>query len=382
MVSSGISSLKFTYFQLITVMNTFGRLFRVTTFGESHGPAVGAVVDGCPSNLELSESDIQSELDRRRPGQGDMTTPRDEADRVKILSGVFEGRTIGSPICMIVENKDADPTKYREFIDLPRPGHADLTYLLKYGHRDWRGGGRASARETIGRVASGAIAAKILGKHCVCAIAYAKQIGSVKSEESLDMSMTGVRDLIDSNSVRALDVEAALAMEDEIRRAKAQGDSVGGVIECVIPNPPYGLGEPVFGKITSELSRAFSSIPAVKGVEFGAGFEAALMHASQFNDEMMMEGNRVKTKTNNAGGTLGGITYGMPIVAKIAFKPTPSISKAQKTVNLKSGRQASIKITGRHDPCVIPRAVPVVEAMANLVLIDHMLLSGLIPRRL
>ncbi|MBU0762953.1 MAG: chorismate synthase [Candidatus Altiarchaeota archaeon] len=363
-------------------MNTIGRYFRVTTWGESHGPAVGAVVDGCPSNLEISADDIQMQLNRRRPGQSSVTTARAEEDMVEVLSGVFDGKTLGTPISMMVRNRDADSSKYREFVKKPRPGHADLTWRAKFGHFDFRGGGRASARETVGRVCGGAVAKKLLEKFGIECIAYTKQVGNIVSNESLDHMMKGVGDLIESNPVRALDIELARQMEEEIHKAKAEGDSVGGVVELVGLNLPACLGEPVFGKISSDLAAAMASIPAVKGVEFGLGFKAASKWGSQVNDTFILSNGKVATETNNCGGMLGGITDGMPLVLRVAFKPTASISKKQKTVDLASMKEANLVIAGRHDPCVVPRAVPVVEAMANIVIADHMIVSGKIPRNL
>jgi chorismate synthase len=363
-------------------MNTFGRFFRVTSWGESHGGGVGCVVDGCPSNLEISVDEIQAELDRRRPGQSAVSTQRVEEDLVEVLSGIFEGKTTGTPISLMVRNKDADSSKYLEIMDKPRPGHADYTWKAKFGHVDIRGGGRASARETVGRVASGAIAKKLLGKYGIHCVAYSKQIGSVISNEFFDPSIKGAQDLIESNPVRGLDVEAARQMEEEIQKAMQEGDSVGGVIELVCANIPAGLGEPVFGKISSELASAMISIPASKGVEFGLGFSYAGMRGSKANDDFVFEGNNVVTKTNNCGGFLGGITDGMPLILRVAFKPTASISKRQNTVDLRKKDNVQLAIKGRHDPCVVPRAVPVVEAMANLVIADHMIASGRIPRSL
>jgi chorismate synthase len=363
-------------------MDTFGRAFRVTAWGESHGPAVGCVVDGCPSNLEMSAEEVQLELDRRRPGQSEVTTQRQEPDAVEILSGVFEGKTTGTPISMLVRNSDADSSKYREFINKPRPGHADLTWRMKYGHVDWRGGGRSSARETVGRVAAGAVAKKLLARYKVQAIAYTKQIGSIISEETFESPVKGLTDLIDSNPVKAVDIEKGHEMAAAVKEAAHQGESLGGIVECIVYNTPAGLGEPVFGKITSELAAAVMSIPASKGVEFGSGFMAASMTGSQHNDEYYIQDRQVKTRTNNSGGIQGGITNGMPIILRVAFKPTASIRKRQKTVDLKTGKPAFIQIEGRHDPCVVPRAVPVVEAMVNLVLADQMILSGIIPRRI
>jgi len=363
-------------------MNTFGSVFRVATWGESHGPAVGCVLDGCPSNLELSVEDVQRELDRRRPGQSDVTTARSEPDAVEILSGLFEGRTLGTPISMVVRNQDKDPSKYREFINKPRPGHADLTWRMKFGHVDWRGGGRSSARETVGRVAAGAVAKRLLRRFNVHVAAYTTQIGPIMSEERFDASMKGVDELIESNPVRALDVERAQEMEALIRAAAQKGDSVGGIVECSASNVPAGLGEPVFGKLTSDLAAALMSIPAARGVEFGLGFKSSECLGSEVNDEYYAEHGAVRTRTNNSGGIQGGITSGMPVVVRVAFKPTASIRKRQNTVDLRTGKKAYIQIEGRHDPCVVPRAVPVVESMVNLVLADHMMMSGYIPRRL
>jgi chorismate synthase len=363
-------------------MNSFGSIFRVTTWGESHGPAVGCVIDGCPSSLRLTADDVQRQLERRRPGQSDLTTQRDEADSVEILSGVFEDMTLGTPISMLIRNRDADPSKYREFISKPRPGHADLAWRMKFGHVDWRGGGRSSARETAARVAAGAVAGKLLQGFNVEVFAYAKQVGGIASTDTLDAPMKGIRDLIDSNKVRALSLQTAAKMEAQVREAAHGGDSVGGVIECVAFNLPAGLGEPVFGKLTADIAGALMSIPGAKGVEFGLGFESASRRGSQVNDEFVVEGGQVRTRTNNGGGLQGGMTSGMPVIARVAFRPTASIKQRQRTVDLKTGKNAYIQIEGRHDPCIIPRAVPVVEAMMNLTLADHMMLSGRIPRRL
>lgn len=363
-------------------MNTFGHLFRLTSWGESHGEAVGAVLDGCPSGLELSLDDIQEELDRRRPGQSHLTTSRAEGDTVEILSGVFEGKTVGTPISMLVRNQDVDSSKYENIKDTPRPGHADFTWREKFGHVDWRGGGRASARETVSRVAGGAVAKKLLKTKDIEVIAFTRQVGSVVSEEDADLSVKGIRDLIESNPVRALDTHKAREMEELIEIAKKQNDSVGGVIEAHAVNVPAGVGEPVFAKLTSDLGHALFSIPAVKGVEFGSGFKLADMRGSEANDEFTVIGDSIKTVTNHCGGIQGGISNGMPIIARVVIKPTSSIGKEQSTVNLESKRKTKIKIEGRHDPCIVPRAVPIVEAMLNLVLADHCLLSGVIPRKL
>ncbi len=365
--------------------NTFGKEFCLTTWGESHGAAVGCVVDGCPAGLEIALEDIQKELDRRRPGASDVSTPRKEKDAVKILSGIFEDRTLGTPISLLVENRNADSSPYRKLKDTPRPGHADYTWQAKFGLRDWRGGGRASARETVGRVAGGGIAKRLLSSVLgLRVLAYSREIGGVRAEgpDISKLNADKAEAEIYSNAVRALDAKAAKAMEDAIKAAKADDDSVGGIIECIALNVPAGLGEPVFDKLTADLAKAVMSIPAVKGVEFGTGFATARMKGSEANDELETKGKRIITKTNNAGGINGGISNGMPIVLRAAVKPTSSISRGQKTVDLKTGKAAEIEIQGRHDPCVVPRAVPIVEAMVALVLADHGLRSGLVPRTL
>jgi chorismate synthase len=363
--------------------NSFGKEFSVTTWGESHGPAVGCVLDGCPAGLEISSEEIQRDLDRRKPGQSDVMTPRGEADSVEILSGVFEGKTIGTPISMVVWNKDVDSSKYKDFKDKPRPSHADFTWQEKFHIRDWRGGGRASARETVGRVAAAAVAKGLLSSVLgTDVIAYTKSIGGIEAKGMKITDVCHCKDLVYSNPIRALDSERAKEMEEEIRAAKSEGDSLGGVIECTAINVPVGLGEPVFDKLTADLAKAVCSIPAVKGVEFGIGFEAAGMKGSEVNDEFAMKGKKVVTKTNRAGGISGGISNGMPIVLRVAMKPTASINKEQETVDLRKKKKAKIKVEGRHDPCIVPRAVPIVEAMVALVLADHGIRSGLIPRAL
>ena len=363
--------------------NTIGKEFSVTTWGESHGVALGCVVDGCPAGLEITREEIQSELDKRRPGQSDVTTSRGEKDQVEILSGILEGTTVGTPIGMIVRNEDTDSSKYTEFINKPRPSHADFTWQEKFGIRDWRGGGRASARETVGRVAAGAVAKKLLKETLgIEVIAFTKEIGGIVAKDMAITNASKTKDIIYSNPIRALDIERAKEMEEEIRLVKSEGDSVGGIIECVALNVPAGLGEPVFEKLTAELAKAICSIPAVKGIEFGIGFEAARMRGSEVNDAFDMKGKKVITKTNRAGGISGGISNGMPIVLRVAIKPTASISKEQETVDLKTKKKAKIKIEGRHDPCIVPRAVPIVEAMVALVLADMGLRNGSIPRSL
>jgi chorismate synthase len=354
-------------------MNTFGRAFRVTTFGESHGPGLGAVVDGCPAGLDLSEADIQHELDKRRPGQSEVTTPRAESDQVEILSGVFEGRTTGMPIAMLVRNKGADSSAYEAIKDLPRPGHADYGYQAKYGHRDYRGGGRSSGRETLSRVAAGAIAKKLLALKGIHVYAHTTSIGNIVAHES---SLQEIIDNTYRNPVRCSDLSVAGAMADAIRQARGEGDSIGGTVEVIAVGVPAGLGSPVFGKLDADLAGALMGIGSVKGVEIGAGFSAARMKGSEMNDEFSLEKGEVRTRTNRSGGILGGISSGMPVVCRIAVKPTPSISRRQRTVDLAKKEEADIVITGRHDPSVVPRVVPVAEAMVALVIVDHMILSG------
>ena len=347
--------------------NIFGDLFKITTWGESHGKAIGVVIDGCPAGLKISVKDIQKELDRRRPGQSKIVTQRDEKDKVEILSGIFEGKTLGTPISLIVYNADSKSKDYKELKDKYRPSHADFTYAAKYGIRDHRGGGRASARETIGRVASGAIAKKLLKKMEV--LAYVKQIHKIESD--IDPSKVTAKQ-IESNIVRCPDATAAKKMINKIEKAKKAGDSLGGIIECVIRNVPAGLGSPVFDKLDALLAQAMLSIPATKGFEVGSGFGAVEMMGSEHNDEMTIKNKKVTTKTNNAGGIVGGISNGMDIIFRVAFKPTATIFKKQATVT-SSGKNTTLQMSGRHDPCVLPRAVPIVEAMATLVLADEWL---------
>jgi chorismate synthase len=352
--------------------NTFGKIFKVTTWGESHGEAIGVIVDGCPAGLELSEADIQHELDRRKPGVSEITTERKEEDEVKILSGVFRGKTLGTPISMLVWNKDVDSSPYEPLKDIARPGQADFAYQMKYGIRDYRGGGRASARETVARVAAGAIAKRILtmqGRD-IQILGHVVEIGEIRAKE---VGVEEIRRNVERNAVRCADLRAARKMEELIKEMKAEGDSVGGIVEVIALGVPAGLGEPVFDKLDAELAKALMSIGAVKGVEIGAGFEAARMKGSEMNDEFIIKEGRIRTKTNNAGGILGGISTGEPIICRIAVKPTPSISKPQRSVDMAKMQEVEIKIKGRHDPCVCPRIVPVAEAMVALVLVDYLM---------
>ena len=351
--------------------NTFGRLFRITTWGESHGGGVGVVIDGCPSQLAINEEEIQLELDRRRPGQNKLVTPRDEADKVHILSGVFEGETLGTPISLMVYNKDAKPEAYKNMKDTFRPSHADYTYEAKYGTRNWQGGGRSSARETIGRVAAGAIAKKVLMTNSIETIAYVRQIHAITAEINRDVIK---QEEVEKSLVRCPHKESSDLMVEQVEKARDEGDSLGGVIECVIRNVPAGLGEPVFDKLKADLAKAMMSLPATMGVEFGSGFEGTFLTGSEHNDAFYMEGDRVRTKTNHSGGMQGGISNGEDIYFRIAFKPTATIFKKQSSVT-SDHKETELQAKGRHDPCVIPRAVPIVEAMANLVILDHLLIN-------
>lgn len=347
--------------------SSFGRLFRITTFGESHGAAVGVVVDGCPPRLPLAAEDIQHQLDRRRPGQSAITTQRRESDTVEILSGVFEGRTLGTPIAMLVRNQDARSGDYDEMRTRFRPSHADYTFDAKYGIRDWRGGGRSSARETIARVAAGAVARQVLAG--IEVVAYVRRVRDI--DAAIDPA-TVTEAQVDANPVRCPDAGAAarmLALIDEMRR---DGNSVGGVVEVVARGVPAGLGDPVFDKLHAELGKALLSIPAAKGFEVGSGFAGTLLTGREHNDAFYAENGRVRTRTNRSGGVQGGVSNGESIVARVAFKPTATIMHEQETVDIE-GKPAVIKARGRHDPCVLPRAVPVVEAMTALVLADALL---------
>jgi len=354
--------------------NTFGEAFRVTTFGESHNRAVGVIVDGCPAGLELSEKDIQEELDKRKPGQSKVTTQRMEEDKVEILSGVFGGKTLGTPIAMVVYNKDADSSPYEKIKNIPRPGHADYTFFAKYGIYDHRGGGRASGRETIGRVAAGAIARKLLRQNGIEILGYTIEIHGIQAKKvEVSENVGRIRKNIEKSIVRCPDLDASEKMVAEIEKAKKKGDSVGGIIEIIATSVPPGLGEPVFDKLDGDIAKAIMGIGAVKGVEIGAGFAAARMLGSEHNDEFLIQKGKIKTKTNNAGGILGGISTGMPIVVRAAVKPTSSIAKKQKSVDMLAMKNAELEIKGKHDPCIVPRAVPVCEAMLALVLADHLL---------
>jgi len=350
--------------------NTFGRLFRVTTWGESHGGGVGVVIDGCPPRLELSEADIQPDLDRRRPGQSSIVTPRKESDTVRILSGVFEGRTLGTPISLWVANEDARPEAYSDMARKFRPSHADYTYLAKYGVRNWQGGGRASARETIGRVAAGAVARKILRqRHGVEILAYVTRVHRVQA--AIDRARVRARD-IEANIVRCPDSAAAARMIRRIESARQAGDSVGGIVEGLARGVPPGWGEPVFDRLEADLAKAMLSLPASKGFEVGSGFDCVNFTGTEHNDAFRMKQGRVRTLTNRSGGIQGGISNGEAIYFRVAFKPVATVMVEQQTVS-DDFHNTTLKGRGRHDPCVLPRAVPLVEAMTALVLVDHAL---------
>ena len=344
--------------------SSFGKLFKITTWGESHGRGLGVVIEGCPAGLPIKESEIQLELNRRRTGQSKVTTTRKEGDQIQIMSGVFKGKTTGAPISLLVENEDADSSKYELIKDLYRPGHADFTYDMKYGFRDYRGGGRSSARETVGRVAAGAIAKKLLARERIKIIGFTRQVGK-HIAKNIDYRE------IENNIVRCPDNKIAEKMINSIMRARKKGDSLGGVVEVIAQGVPAGLGEPVFDRLDADLAKAVMSMPAVKGVEIGVGFQSAIMTGSECNDVFAMKNKKVITTTNNAGGILGGISNGMDIVIRLVVKPTSSINKAQDTVT-QQGKKAEIRVEGRHDPCVATRAVPIAEAMVAITLIDHL----------
>ncbi len=349
--------------------NIFGTAFKISTFGESHGKAIGVIIDGCPAGLELDEEFIQSELARRRPGQSAIVTQRKESDTAQVLSGVFEGKTTGTPIAIVINNKDARSKDYSHIADRFRPSHADFTYEQKYGHRDYRGGGRSSARETAARVAAGAIAKLFLKEKGIQIHAYVSQVGALamnKPYQELDFAQ------IETTAIRCPDLELAEEMISYIKKIKKAGDTIGGVINCVVQGCPVGLGEPAFDKLHADLAKAMLSINACKGFEYGSGFEGVKMRGSEHNDIFENEGGTIKTKTNYSGGIQGGISNGMDIYFKTAFKPVATIVTAQESVN-KAGEASEVVGKGRHDPCVVPRAVPIVEAMTALVLTDHYL---------
>ena len=350
--------------------STFGHIFRVTTFGESHGRAIGCIIDGCPPNIPVDLSLIEADLQRRKPGQSTITTPRKENDSFVVQSGIFEGKTLGTPIAITIANKDADPSAYKPFANTFRPSHADYTYQAKYGIRDWRGGGRASARETAARVAAGAIAKQILSHLCnLQIVAWVQQVGSLQA--CVDPALVTTKD-VERTIVRCPDPVAAANMEELIQTVRQEKDSVGGIVSCHCRNVPIGLGEPVFDKLEADLAKAMLSLPASKGFEIGSGFAGTQMRGSAHNDSFIYKDQQVQTQSNFSGGIQGGISNGMPIYFSTAFKPVSTIFQPQQTVN-SAGETVVLNPRGRHDPCVLPRAVPIVEAMTALVLVDHLL---------
>ena len=365
--------------------NTTGKIFSITSFGSSHGKAIGAVIDGCPANLELNEKDIQKELDRRRPGTSSITSPRKEKDRVQILSGIFEGKTDGTPITGVVFNEDKRSKDYNYIKNTPRPGHGDYTWIEKYGNYDYNGGGRGSGRVTIGHVIGGAIAKKLLRQFGIKVISHVIQVGDIKAKT---VNMNLIEEKANENPVHCADPNAAKEMEELILEYKNKGDSIGGIVETIAIDVPAGLGEPIFGKLDGELAKALMEIGSVKGVEIGFGFDVANSTASQINDEYYIKENNnsdnninnvnIGTTTNTSGGILGGISNGMPIITRVAVKPTPSISMLQNTVDLKSCEETKIEIKGRHDPCICPRVTVVSESAVAIVLADQMIRSGFI----
>jgi chorismate synthase len=359
--------------------NSIGKEFTVTSFGESHGKIVGAIVDGCPAGLRLTEADVQAELDRRIPVKPEIVSGRIEKDKAQILSGVFNGFTTGAPICMMVENREADSSDYDAIKDLPRPGHADYTAHIRYGgFNDYRGGGRFSGRVTVALIMAGAVAKKLLRAVDADVLAYTKSIGKIKMDRT--PSFEEIQKRRYETAVRCPDLACAEKMEEAIVNARKEGDSLGGVIECIALNVPAGVGEPLFDSLDADIAKVLLAVPAVKGVEFGAGFGAAELKGSENNDAFRVQGGKVVASTNNAGGILGGLSSGMPIVVRVAVKPTPSIAKEQRTVDVAKMKDAAIKVKGRHDPCVVPKAVPVVESAVAIVLADHMIRAGLIAK--
>lgn len=356
--------------------NSLGKIFTITSFGESHGKCIGVVIDGCPAGILINEKYIQSELDKRKPGKSIASTTRAEEDKVAILSGVFKGYTTGAPICLVVWNQDIDSSSYEKIRALMRPGHADFTAFMKYGgFNDYRGGGRFSGRITAGFVMAGAIARKLLEAIGVEILAHTVEIGGIKVNKA---SLSSIRK-IGQNQLKCADPQAAEKMAVAIDQARKEGDSLGGIIEGIALNIPPGLGEPVFDTLEGDLAKAMFAIPAVKGVEFGVGFNVSRMRGSDNNDQFNIKRGKIITETNNSGGILGGLSNGMPIILRVAVKPTPSINKKQRTVNINKKEGAELQIRGRHDACIVPRAVPVVSAMMAITLCDYALRARLIP---
>jgi chorismate synthase len=359
--------------------NSIGKEFVVTTFGESHGKIVGVVVDGCPAGLPLSEADFQEELDCRIPAEPKIVSARIEKDKAQILSGLFKGLTTGAPIVLMVENKETQISDYEAIKDLPRPGHSDYPARVRYGgFNDYRGGGRFSGRVTVAIIMAGTIAKKLLSRYNVDVLAYTLAIGNIKTQRQFGASE--IRKNRYAAATRCPDLACAEKMEEAIVEAKKEGDSLGGIVECVVLNMPVGVGEPLFDALDADLAKAVFAVPAVKGVEFGVGFRAARLRGSENNDAYLVKNGRVATSTENAGGILGGLSSGMPILIRAAIKPTPSIAKEQKTVDMCKIENASLSVKGRHDPCVVPKAVPAIEAAVTITLADHLIRSGYIPK--
>jgi len=358
--------------------NSLGKIFTITSFGESHGRCVGIAIDGCPAGLPITEEDIQREVDKRKAGASVAATKRMEADKVEILSGIFNGVTTGAPICLLIWNKDVDSSEYEKNRFLLRPGHADYTAFMKYGgFNDFRGGGRFSGRLTATFVMGGAIAKKLLSLSGIEVLAHTIEIGGIKARPR---KFDEIKENVEKNPLRCADPEAAETMVGLIEKVKEEGDSLGGIIEGIARNVPAGLGEPVFGTLDGELAKALLAIPAVKGVEFGAGFSVAGKRGSENNDPFIIKNAKIGTMTNNAGGILGGISNGMPIVVRVAVKPTASVAKSQQTVNIEKMEEISLVVRGRHDVCIVPRAVAVVESMMAVTLCDFAMRAGLVPR--
>lgn len=362
--------------------NTLGTRFKITSFGESHGEVIGIVVDGVPAGLKLDKQFMQEELNKRKPGQSKVTTSRAESDEIKVISGLFKGMTTGAPICCLIENKDVDSSKYEKFKDLLRPSQVDYSALLRYGgYADYRGSGRFSGRITAGYVMAGAIAKQLLALKDVEILAYSKSIGNVIDDLHHEgKEFKELMQIREENAVRTLNPIKAREMEDLIIQVKKENDSIGGIIKCLVKNFPEGIGNPVFNSIESQLSKAIFSIPAVKGIEFGAGFEAAEMKGSEHNDPWIIKNEKIMTSKNDCGGIIGGISTGMPIEFNVVIKPTATIGKPQKTVNMAKMDEETIQLSGRHDPCIVPRAIVVVEAMTAVCLADFLILEGFIPK--
>lgn len=352
--------------------NSFGKIFRLTGFGESHGEFIGGVIDGCPPGIKLDLDAIQFELNRRKPGQSEITTQRKEADEVNFIAGLFEGKTTGMPLAFLIANADARSKDYSHIKNKFRPSHADYTWQQKYGHRDYRGGGRSSARETATRVVAGAVAKQILQKFGITFIAFTASVGDIVAR---NLPVNAEIDQVESNAVRCPDKQSANLMEELIRKIKKEGETIGGVVECRINHVPTGLGEPVFDRLEADLAKAMLSINAAKGFEIGSGFKGTKMKGSEHNDVWQYTDGKFSTKTNYSGGIQGGVSNGMPIIFKVAFKPVATIIKDQESVDIE-GNKTIVKGKGRHDPCVVPRAVPIVEAMAALVILDHLMLNN------